>query len=190
MAPKKTPIGDEVEERLSYFEEWLEKYSDEEERSKVVNERTAQEFIRDVFMQDASLRNLIGGMDDQPEAYKKLVEGRYLQELMLKNAGEKLGKAVVRLKEREEDLRKALRKSRPRTQKSAIKKVMSVDVARKYGYNRTVNKRGAIQYRDKRGRFVSDKKLLDITEKVVLASTKRRKELENLLQKDFKGRKK
>lgn len=187
----KTPIGDEVEERLEYFEDWLENNSDEEQRAKVVNDKTAKEFIRDVFMEDASLRNLVGGMDDQPGAYDKLVDGKYLQKLILKNAGEKLGAAVVKLREKEESLAKALRKSKPATQRTAIRSVMTKDIARKYGYNRTLTKKGVIQYRDlKSGRYVSSKALLDITEKVVLASKKEREGLEKLLQKDYMGRKK
>lgn len=185
----KTPIGDEVEERLEYFEDWLDSNSDADQRSKVVNERTAKEFIREVFMDDASLRNLVGGMDDQPKAYEVLVNSTYLQKLMLDNASEKLGKAVVRLREKEESLTKALRRSKPQTKKKAINKVMVERVASKYGYRRITNKRGVIQYRNaKTGRFVGNDQLLKITEKVVLASKKQRSELENLLMKDFKGR--
>lgn len=187
--PKKTPIEDEVEERVEYFEAWLEKNSDEEQRSKVVNDRTAKEFIRDVFMEDGSLRSLVGGMDDQPKSYGVLVDGKYVQELMLKNASEKLGVAVVRLKEKEVALGKALKRSSPKTKTAVVRSVLTPALAEKYGFKRVTNKRGVVQYHGKGGRFVSrDKVLLPLTEKVIGASATKRLEVEKLLKKDFLGR--
>lgn len=184
----KTIIEDEIEERLDYFESWLEKHSDEEQRSKVVNERTAKDFVREVFMEDGSLRNLVGAMDDDSGSYSVLTDGKYVQELMLKNKSEALGEAVVRLREKEVSLSKALKRSEPKTRRAVVNKVMVERVASKYGFKRVTNKRGVVQYHDSKGRFVGSDRLLSVTDKVISASAKSRAEVGELLKKDYMGR--
>jgi hypothetical protein len=51
-----------------------------------------------------------------------------------------------------------------------------------------VNKRKVIQYRDSRGRFVSNKELLGVADKVIAASATKRKAVERQLRKDFLGK--
>lgn len=185
-----TVLDEEVEERIEYFEDWLQSNSDDDQRSKVVSDRTAKEFIRDVFTDDGSLRNLVGGMDDQPKAYGVLVNGKYLQQLIdLNRSAEKLGRAVVKIKDKEVALGKALKQAKPKTKTAVVRSVLTPSVAEKYGFRRVTNKRGVVQYHGKNGRFVSrDKTLLPLTEKVIGASATKRLEVEKLLKRDFLGR--
>ena len=178
----KTPIDDEVEKRVEYFENWLEEHSEEQDRDKVVNEKTAREFVRDIYMKDHSLRNLIGGMDDQPASYKVLIQGKYIQKLI------NLNKPLIKLRKAEIALTKALPPKKVKTRRKVINAVMKQRVSQKYGIKRVEQKNGVISYRDAKGQFVATERLLSISDKIIASSAKKRLELEQMLKKDAFGR--
>jgi len=191
------------EERVKYFEdEWLEIKSYKSERNNVIDEQTAIEFITKVFKQDSSLTKLAEHEEKLSKPYGALLKGSFIQNLIEDNVkrlqlGEvaksqvRLDKSLELLKRRRIALEGLLPKKRSVTRRKVISLVMTNRVLNSYGLSKTVNKRKIIQYRSsKTGRFVSNKELLGLADKIIIASATKRKAVEKAIRKDFLGRKK
>lgn len=177
----KTDIDKEVKERQDYFADWVERLGTDKEAEMVVNEKTAKEFIKNSLSKDNSLQNLVEAMESTGKGLKTLVETSYIQNLISENTlGEKIDKAVVKLKKKRESLEKAIPKKQVVTRRKVINKFTNATVLKKYGVNKDKNNR----YHDsKTGRFVGFDKVLRITDLVILSSAKKRKEYDEFIKK-------
>lgn len=188
----KTTVADEVEERIEYFEDWLVRLSNDREREKVVNERTAREFIRNSFMKDSSLRHLVEGMDTAG-GYDAFLKGSYIQTLIELNTRliPGLDKGVGRLRRRRQGLEKVLPEKRKTVaRKKVITNTMTNKVLKIYGIQKTVNKNGTIVYRDLKGRFVKNDALLGVADRVIASSAQKRKEFDAIYKRELDKQKK
>ena len=173
-----TVIENEIKDRVEYFEDWMRKLSTDAEKSMVVNEKTAIEFIKASLSNDSSLSRLVDEMEQQPSSFKQFTNGSYIQSLIDANrSGQKLDKAVASLKKRRESLEKALPSKTSKDKelrRAVVKKYLDdrPDLVKKYNIRPIRNKNGVIQYHDSKGRFAKQDKLLIITDKVVLTTKK------------------
>jgi len=188
----KTTVADEVEERIEYFEDWLVRLSNDLEREKVVNEKTAREFIRNSFMKDSSLRHLVEGLDNAG-GYDAFLKGSYIQTLIELNTRliPGLDKSVGRLRRRRQGLEKGLPEKRKTVaRKKVITNTMTNKVLKIYGIQKTVNKNGVIVYRDLKGRFVKNDALIGVADRVIASSAQKRKEFDAIYRRELDKQKK
>lgn len=186
------------DERLSYFEDWLKDKGVQEDKEKVVDEKSAVDFISKVFRDDTSLERLAKHEDSLGRPYAKLVDGNYIENLIQSNlrrgvaeAQESVERQLVLLERRRIALQELLPKRQAVTRRKVITLVMTNRVLNRYGFSKTVSKSGRSQYRDaKTGRFVSNKELLGLADKVIAASASKRRAVEKVIRQDFLGREK
>jgi hypothetical protein len=178
----KTTVGEEVRERIEYFEDWLERLSaNDRDIDKVVNEKTAREFIRRNLSKDASLRNLVNGLDDINDNYDAFIQGSFIQNLIALNNKliPRLDAGVARLKRKRVILEKSLpEKRRAVVRKKVITNTMTNNVLKMYGLKKTVNKKGVVQYRDLQGRFAKNDALMNVADRVIASSARERKKFD------------
>jgi hypothetical protein len=68
------------------MEDWMLSLSDASERSAVVDEESAEEFVRKVLAKDSSLGNFVDGVERQrPADFRQLVESDFVQGLIQEN---------------------------------------------------------------------------------------------------------
>lgn len=183
---RKTDIGEEVEERADYFADWVKRLSDELDEARVVNERTAREFIREALAKDSNLSNLLDGMEQSGKGMDTLVKTSYIQSLIEANRlGVKLEKGVGELRKRRVSLEQSLprRTSKDKAlRKAVVARYMTPELSKKYNFNVVRQKNGTISYRDNKGRFVAQDKLLRVTDRVVMSSARKRGEYDKFLE--------
>lgn len=178
---RKTDFGKEIDERADYFAEWAERLSDDRDKEKVVNEKTANEFLKEAFSRDHSLSNLVEGMEAAGKNFDAIIKTSYIQDLIEANRlGKKLDVATARLKKKRESLEKMIPKRQGVVRKKVINKFTTATMLKKYN----IHKDDKGRYHDSRsGRFVSNDKILRITDLVILSSAKKRKEFDVFMEK-------
>jgi len=178
---RKTDIDEEVSERIDYFADWVKRLSDERDESRVVNDRTAREFIRNAFSKDASLSNLLDGMESTGKGMDVIVGSDYVQGLIQSNnLGKRLDVAVAKLRKKRESLEQMIPKKNVVVRRKVINKFTTASLLKKYNIIKTRNGR----YRDTRnGRYVGFDKILRVTDLVILSSAKKRRDLELFMEK-------
>lgn len=185
MAKKNNYLDEELSQRIDSLTDWLERLSTPDERSSVVNDKTATEFVRNTLEKDSSLSNLVKGIDETGSGMKSFLNSSYIKSLIDANkAGEKLDVAVGKARKARLSLEKELPKKTAKDRKlrsAVVNRYMTPNISKKYDIYRSVNKKGIIQYRDSKGRFTSKDKILKVTDKVIATSKSRRADYDKFI---------
>lgn len=178
---RRTTIDDEIDERADYFADWVRRLTDEKDRARVVNDRTARELISEAFSRDMNLSNLLEGMEDHNKGFDSIIKTGYFQDLIEANrTGKKLDVSTAKLRRK----RQALEQLIPKKERVARKKVINRFATAKTLGKYNIKKDAAGRYRDSRtGRYVSFDRILRVTDLVILSSAAKRKEFDEFYKK-------
>jgi len=211
---KKTNIMKEIDERIDYFEDFFKTLSKNSRINKedVVDDRSAIQYLRLLAELDGSLDNLTDELSRTNNGFKPLLETDFIQDLILENkirikeyedslkqkygakglkiSGDKLDKAVAKLRRKRLKFEKGFPVRNKREEKIVVDTVMTKRFSKQYGYSRTVDKNGVNRYRDSKGRFVKKDTLLKIADKVLIVSKNKRLQVQRQLKKNARGNKK
>lgn len=188
----------DIKPRKEYFIDFIKNSATEEEEKKVISKLEAVKFIRRQMNKDMSLGNLRRGLDEVTGGYEQFLETDYIKNLIKNNttfveverAQKKLDVSIEKLARQRISLNRLIPKREAVTRRKVITIVMTNEILSKYGFKKSVNKKRITQYRDLKGRFVSNEKLLDTADKIIAVSRNKRKQVEFYLKRDFMGKNK